>query len=199
MCDGDITQWPKMVPHVFWVDCVTTRKSTGYSPYYLAHGVEPLLPFDFVDATFMLPKISSILSTDELIAICARQLAKRDDDLALAHNRLLKSRLISAKDFEKRASTSISNYNFKPGALVLVLNKKIEPASNAKCRPRYFGPMVVVSRSSGGSYRLAEVDGAVSRLKFAAFRLIPYHPRSPTSLEVTQYLHIENLTGTITD
>jgi hypothetical protein len=57
--------------------------------------------------------------------------------------------------------------------------------------------MVVVSQLKGGSYRLAEVDGAVLKLKFAAFHLIPYHPRSPTSLDITQYINIEDLTGTL--
>ena len=37
--------------------------------------------------------------------------------------------------------------------------------------------MVVVRRTRGGAYILAELDGAVSRLRFAAFRVIPYAPR----------------------
>ena len=75
-CNGDITQWPSLAHHVFWADRVTTRKSTGYSPYYMAHGVEPLLPFDISEATFMSPEVSRRLETHELIAIRARQLAK---------------------------------------------------------------------------------------------------------------------------
>jgi len=48
--------------------------------------------------------------------------------------------------------------------------------------------MVVVSRSRNGAYHLAEVDGSISRLKFAAFCLIPYHSRLPTMLEVTHLI-----------
>jgi hypothetical protein len=48
--------------------------------------------------------------------------------------------------------------------------------------------MIVVSRSKGGSYQIAEVDRSLSHLKFAAFQLIPYYPHSLTSLEVTQYI-----------
>lgn len=194
-CNGDITKWPTLAHHIFWADRVTTRQSTGFSPYYLAHGVEPLLPFDFVHATFMLPDITTLLSTQDLLAARARQLAKHDKDLVIAHTRLLKSRLASLHDFEKRFANTIHDYNFAPGSLVLVLNKRIEPASNAKCKPRYFGPMVVISRSQGGSYHLAEVDGTISKLKFAAFRIIPYHPRSPTSIEVTQFIDPQALAG----
>jgi hypothetical protein len=56
--------------------------------------------------------------------------------------------------------------------------------------------MVVISRSQGGSYRLAEIDGAVSKLTFTAFRLIPYHPRSSTSVEVTQFIDPLEIIGT---
>jgi hypothetical protein len=194
-CNGDITQWPTLAHHVFWADRVTTRRATGYSPYYLAHGVEPYLPFDIFDATFTLPDITTLIPTRELIAIRARQLAKRDKDLTHAHDRLLKSRIASIKDFERRFKNTIHDYAFKPGDLVLVLNKKIEAASNAKCKPRYFGPMVVVSRSQGGSYQLAEIDGSLSKLKFAAFRIIPYYPRSLTSLEITQFINPQALEG----
>jgi hypothetical protein len=75
-CNSDITQWLKIAPHVFWADCVTTQKSTGYSPFYLAHGVEPLLPLDIVKATFMLPDLSALISTSDLISSRAHQLLK---------------------------------------------------------------------------------------------------------------------------
>jgi hypothetical protein len=187
-CNGDISDWPTLAHHVFWADRVTTRKSTGHTPFFMAHGVEPLLPFDITEATFLLPNIASQLSSEELLAIRGRQLAKRDEDLAQIHDRVLKSRLSSIRNFETRFANTIHDYAFKRGDLVLVLNKKIEVASNAKCKPRYFGPMIVISRSQGSSYRLAELDGSISKLKFAAFRLIPYHPRSSSSIEVTQFI-----------
>jgi hypothetical protein len=171
---------------------VTTHKSTGYSPYYMTHGVEPLLPFDITEATFMLPDVSALLFTSELIVIRAQQLMKHDNDLAEIHAHILKARFTSVTDFERHFAHALHDYDFQPGALVLVLNKKIEAASNAKCRPRYFGPMVVVSRTAGGSYHLAELDGTILRLKFAAFCIIPYHSHSASTIEVTQYLNTED-------
>ena len=53
--------------------------------------------------------------------------------------------------------------------------------------------MVVVKRTRNGAYRLAELDGAVSRLRFAAFRLIPYHARSRSTISVTRLLDSEDL------
>jgi hypothetical protein len=75
-CNGDITQWPTLAHHIFWADRVTTCRATRYLPYYLAHGIEPYLPFDIFNATFTLPDITTLIPTRELIAIRTRQLAK---------------------------------------------------------------------------------------------------------------------------
>jgi hypothetical protein len=48
--------------------------------------------------------------------------------------------------------------------------------------------MVVILCSTNGIYHLTEVDGYISRLKFAAFHLIPYHSHLPTTLEVTHLI-----------
>ena len=45
--------------------------------------------------------------------------------------------------------------------------------------------MVVLRRTAGGSYILAELDGVVSNLRFAAFRLVPYHAR--TNFTIPEY------------
>ena len=50
--------------------------------------------------------------------------------------------------------------------------------------------MVVLCRTIGGSYLLAELDGAVSRLRYTAFRLIPYY------FCLSSVIHITELTDT---
>jgi hypothetical protein len=46
--------------------------------------------------------------------------------------------------------------------------------------------MVVLRRTTGGSYILAELDGSISKLRFAAFRLFPYYPRNLRAVPVTK-------------
>ena len=55
--------------------------------------------------------------------------------------------------------------------------------------------MVIVNRIQSGAYILAEVTGAISKLKFAAFRLIPYLPRSKHQFEITEFDDPEDLAG----
>jgi hypothetical protein len=59
-----------------------------------------------------------------------------------------------------------------------------------KTKPRYLGPMVVIRQTLGGSYILGELDGSLSKLRYAAFRLIPYMPRDLRSIPVTRLMDI---------
>ena len=44
--------------------------------------------------------------------------------------------------------------------------------------------MVVVRKTIGTSYVVAELDGTQSQLRVAGFRLIPYFPRTSTSIPI---------------
>jgi hypothetical protein len=158
-CDGNISRWPTVAPFVFWADCATTHKAMGFSPFYMAHGVEPILPFDITLATFLVPNLVKPLTTSDLIATCARQLEKRQEDLANIYDCILRSCFASAQQFERHHAHTIQDFNFQPGDLVLVCNLGTELN---KAKPRYCGPMLVVQCTCNGTYCLAELDGAVS-------------------------------------
>ena len=143
-CDDNISHWREVTPYIFWANRVTVRRDLGFSPFYMAHGVHPILPFDVTEATFLIPKLDSPLSTQELIAIRARQLQKRPEDLAAIKERVLKSRYTSISQFEKDHANLIVDYDFKQGALVLVRNSSIDTDLSRKTKPRYLGPLIVI-------------------------------------------------------
>ena len=184
--DGDIGRWPDIAPSVFWAEQVSIQKSTGYSPFYLAHGVEPLLPFDLAEATYLAPNMDCLMTTEELIARRAIMLQKRPEDLRRVREQVLKARWESVRQLEKTTKHSIKDYNFQPGSLVIVRNTKFDKTLSDKTKPRYFGPMIVIKRTKGGSYVLGELDGSLSKLRFAAFRLLPYQPRDIKAVPVTK-------------
>ena len=183
-CLGNESKWREVLPQVFWAERVTIRRATGYSPYYMVHGVHPLLPFDIYESTYLVPKQDFGMSTEELIAVRARQLAKRPQDLARMQDLVSASRRRNLERFEKRHGSRIVDFDFQPGALVLVRNTRVEESLNRKTKPRYLGPMVVVRKTPGTSYVVAELDGTQSELRVAGFRLIPYFPRDRTSLPI---------------
>ncbi|KZV84046.1 hypothetical protein EXIGLDRAFT_563684, partial [Exidia glandulosa HHB12029] len=83
LCDGEeqLAKWYRYIHLVFWAERSTVRRSIGLSPYYVAHGVEPIMPFDLAEATYLVDFPFRRLSTAELIALRARQLEKREEDL----------------------------------------------------------------------------------------------------------------------
>ena len=185
--EGDSSRWPDVAPSVFWAERVTIQRSTGYSPYYLAHGVEPLFPFDLAEATYLAPDIESLLSTEDLIAQHAIMLQKRNQDLLRVCEEVVKARWESVKQLKKTVKSNIQDFDFKPGSLVLVRNLKFDKILSDKTKSCYFGPMIIIKRTKGGSYLLGELDGSLSKLRFAAFRLIPYRHRDIKSVPVTKF------------
>jgi hypothetical protein len=178
----DLSDWVENVPYVFWADRVTTRRSTGHSPYYMTHGVEPLFPFDLTEATFLAPKLDRAVTTVDLVAFRARQLQKREHDLRQMQRLVYRSRQLSAERFRLKYQNTIFDLDFKPGQLVLVHNAAGFKDLGGKWKPRYLGPYIVVRRTKSGNYRLAELDGTVSRLRFAQKRIIPYFLRSTAKI-----------------
>ncbi|KAL5532961.1 hypothetical protein ACEPAF_4735 [Sanghuangporus sanghuang] len=153
LADASPDKWSQHIYHAIWAERITIQRRTGYSPYFMAHGVKPVLPFDLAEQTYISPAVTSKMSDAQLIAARAR-------------------------DFEKTHAATIKDYNFAPGSLVLVRNSQIENELNRKTKPKYLGPMIVVRRTKGGSYVLAEANGAISALRYAAFRVISYHART---------------------
>ncbi|GBE84319.1 hypothetical protein SCP_0602970 [Sparassis crispa] len=184
-CLGDERKWPTVMPAVFWAERITIQRSTGYSPYYMAHGTEPLFPFDIAEATYLVPYEGVQMTQIELLAHRARRLQKREEDLEEVCERVIRARYKLMEQFAQEFHVTIKSYDFKPGDIVLVRNSRINMELNRKMKPRYLGPMVVVRRTEGGSYILAEPDGAVSQLCFAAFRIVPYKYRSRVDLHFT--------------
>jgi hypothetical protein len=47
--------------------------------------------------------------------------------------------------------------------------------------------MVIVHQTTHGAYILTEMDGAISKLRFATFHVIPYHARWRMSLDLETF------------
>src|SRR5882724_8244116 len=115
----------------------------------MTHGIEVVLPIDIVEATYLLPLLNAPASTEDIIAYCSQQLQKHLEDLLEMLARVLKAREQSATEFVKHVSSTIQDYDFKVGSLVLAHNSCIEKELNCKTKPHFLGPMAVVHQTKG--------------------------------------------------
>jgi len=177
---------------VLWAERITIHQATGFTPYFMVHGVEPIFPFDLAEGTFLvaLPN-QETFSTMDLVAWQVHQLQKYQQDLNDIKEKVLKACYQSIHNFKQHYHHSIVDYNFKPGTYVLVRNSKVEYELSCKTKLCYLGPMIVVHCTKGGAYILAELDGVVSKLCYAAFRLLPYLPCNETKISVTSIMGLD--------
>src|SRR5882724_7522988 len=125
-CNNEHTKWVGMALLVFWANHVTICWSISYSPFFMAHGIEAVLPLDIAEVTYLLPPLNAPASMEDLIADHAQQLQKHLEDLLDISARVLKARKQSAAEFIKHFSIMIQDYDFPVGSLVLVRNSRIE-------------------------------------------------------------------------
>jgi hypothetical protein len=171
------TDWPKKVAIAVFADRISVSSVTGFSAYYLLHGVHPVLSFDLAESTFMVEGFRSGMTTAELLALRIRQLSRHEEDITRASENLRNARFRSKEQFEKRYRKRLMRKTYKPGDIVLARNMRIEMEHDRKTKPRYLGPFEVDRQTKGGSYILKELDGHIKRQGYAAFRLLPYITR----------------------
>ena len=182
-CGDKPETWPSHVPLAFFADKVTVSRVTGCSPFFMLHGVQPVLPFDLTEATFMIEGYRTGISSSELLALRIRQLQKRPEDLERAAQSLIKARFRSKAQFERRFARRMKRATLKVGDLILIRNTRIEQEMNRKHKPRYLGPFMLREQRASGTWAISELDGTPIRTSVAGFRIWPYIARNPAMLQ----------------
>ena len=191
-CGGDISKWWWFLHHVLWADRISIRKRLGCSPFFMVTGAYPTLPLDVTEATWLVELPDRVLTDDELIGFRAKALAKHKTHIDEMRTRVSEDKIKRLLQYEKDHKAVIKDYTFKLGDLILVRNTAIEKSLDKKMKARYLGPMIVIRRTEGGSYVIAELNGALWQQKVGAFRCVPYYVRESIELpeNVLEWLDI---------
>ena len=155
-CEGE-TKW--LLPLVFWADCATTLRSTGFSPFNASNQSYLSTSHDHMATFLVFPALPTNLNnrTHRHTRIPTPEIHGRSQ-----HTRagaVPKTRFTSVQQFETQYDSdenTIRASNFKPGHLVLVCNAGADPELRQKIKPRYYDPMVVIRGSRYGVYCLPD-------------------------------------------
>jgi hypothetical protein len=184
-CDTDGAEpgsWSCYFFHTLWAERITHRHHMGCSLYFAAHGVHPILPFDVVEVTSLLPPLNSVMTSKELVACRAVKFTKRNEDLDCINDKIFEYCNKAMEAFTKKFAYRIKDYGFQRGHQVMVCNTHYEKALDHKHCIRYLGPMIFIMKNRGDAYILCKLDGTVPFRPFVQFRVIPYFPHKSIPL-----------------
>ncbi len=168
-CNKKQSNWDELIPYAVFAYNSTKNATTGYSPYYLLHGREPVLPLDIILKPFDIDNISAFDYVNDM---------KLNFSLAYAAvDRAIKK---SGENYEKRSNENKKLLEFKIGDKVWLLGYKQLRGTVDKLKAKWLGPMEITGKLSGVSYKIKAVNDPreipreqvvhVSRLKKANIR-----------------------------
>ena len=91
---------PFLFNSALWSDRITVKRTTGFSPYYLRHGQDCVLPIETVIGTWPIIQVTNSdiqMNTDEPLSLRMLQLMKHRMDMELGYERMLD---MKKKNFE---------------------------------------------------------------------------------------------------
>jgi len=154
--------WVDNLHGVYLADRATTRQSTGFTPFRLMHGYEPVLPVDLEFPTWKIVEWGQIRETSELLAMRTRQLLRLADDIRDASDFQKRMRLAGKEAFDEAHTLKEA---LCVGDLVLEhITEDIHSHSVVmKFAARWRGPFRIRSITESGSYVLEELNGVQRR------------------------------------
>ena len=163
LCGENTHKWHHYMPYALWADRITSRATTGHTPYYLLYGQECVLPVDVEFETFYISNWDSIRTTEDLLAARLRQLLRHTEDVENARDYLKRNRDKTVELHNERHQRSQMHRDLTVGDLVLVRNSKQDQTHVVRREARYLGPYRIVGITQGNTYELAELDGSPIR------------------------------------
>ena len=168
--------WHRHLPAALWADRITTRRTTGYSPFELVFGAAPLLPIDVEFETWLFTDWTTDMTTEELIIARVKQIERRDEDMVEAIRKLRDARAASVAYLDKKMAHRL-RLPLEPGTLVLQHDTKLSKQWSHRVQDRWFGPFVVVRQHERGSYFVKETNGVERAQPVSAARLRRFFAR----------------------
>ncbi|UYV64395.1 K02A2.6-like [Cordylochernes scorpioides] len=161
--------WDEILPFVTFAYNSSIQDTTGYSPYFLIHGREPLT---FLDSTFDMPELSKYKDYDEYVS---NLLEIIEDAKEISTSKTI-ARQNKSKQLYDRTHREVK-YAINDLVLIWTPIRKVGRAD--KLQRRYVGPYQILRQTSPVNYEVIEIaEGKRKKRQIVhVTRMKPY--RSP--------------------
>ena len=170
---GTNKKWVNFLPQVLFADRTSVHEPTGWTPFYTVYGREPILPVETEFPTWRTLAWDEIQDRASLLAMRARQIEMRDEDIEEARLRKDRRRELGKEYFDSHHRIRKSKIGVGDTVLAYDVNLMDNNKSrNTKLLSRWLGPFRVrTANHEKGSYILEEFDGTRCRGTYSGNRL----------------------------
>jgi hypothetical protein len=147
LCAGFPNQWDKFVPQAVLAMRVRIHSVTGFSPYFLAYGLQPRLPGDHLP--FDLHDFSGL---DDPHEWTARELESLGQARAAAHFRSLSQKNRTIDRYNNQ--NNVTGHKFQLGEYV-----KRKNHTKSKFQTHFHGPFIIMEIGPNDTYRIMYPNG----------------------------------------
>lgn len=171
-------QWVDNLHTVLLADRISIQSQTGYSPFQLVTGQNPVLPIELALPTWQTLPFRQVNSRDKLLAIRAMQLDLRDQFVKEAISRT--DRMRAARKEYWDDNKEVRRHPIAAGDLVLVWDsvRELDMSRDRKLSSKWLGPYrVSMAGEERGTYKLEDLDGARFRRTTPGWRLKLFRQR----------------------
>jgi transposase InsO family protein len=163
--------WDSKIKYAVWADRITTKTSTGKTPFELVYGLEAKLP---VNLQIPILRFAQQYTTDaEAIQGRINQLIELDETRRSAFGQMERNQEKIKNTFDHKAKER----NFTKGDLVLLWDKRREkPGMHKKFDSLWGGPYKIMSCAGTNSFNLETMEGEVLKLPVNALHIKRYYP-----------------------
>jgi transposase InsO family protein len=163
--------WDRKLKYAVWADQITTKTSTGKTPFEMVYGLEAKLP---VNLQIPILRFVQQYDTDaEVIQGRINQLIELDETRRNALGQMVKNQEKVKNTFDHKAKGK----SFAQGDLVLLWDKRKEkPGMHKKFDSLWGGPYKIKSCAGTNSYNLETMEGEILKLPVKALHIKRYYP-----------------------
>lgn len=145
-CDQRQSDWDEWLPLVLLAYRRTKHSATGYSPYFMLHGREPLIAMDTIISAKMKETVSNHQYINDLISA-----------LKTAHEAAKIATLKAKEEQQRQYNKDKLNVEYEVDDYVIV--QAIKKPGDFKFKRPFYGPFRIRQKLSELNYKLEDLEG----------------------------------------